>query len=84
MDFIALDFETSTTQQDSPCDLGIVVVREVRNRLIKPSQWPCFSPWNVMDRIPDRNNETWGSTIMWREYRHAVANFRSPTSSRAR
>ena len=52
MDFLALDFETATTQPDSPCELGIAisrggVVREVRNWLIKPPQWPHFSPWNV-------------------------------------
>ena len=52
MEFVTLDFETATTQQDSPCELGIAVVRggvvrEVRNWLIKPRQWPYFSPWNV-------------------------------------
>ena len=52
MDFLALDFETATTAADSPCELGIAivrgdVVREVRNWLIKPPQWPHFSPWNV-------------------------------------
>jgi DNA polymerase-3 subunit epsilon len=52
MDFLALDFETATPQADSPCELGIAVVRggvvrEVRNWLIKPRQWPYFSPWNV-------------------------------------
>jgi DNA polymerase-3 subunit epsilon len=52
MDFLALDFETATTQPDSPCELGIAVVRggvvrEVRNWLIKPPQWPHFSPYNI-------------------------------------
>lgn len=52
MDFLALDFETATTAPDSPCELGIAivrggVVREVRNWLIKPPQWPCFNPWNI-------------------------------------
>ncbi|MBK6883916.1 MAG: 3'-5' exonuclease [Flavobacteriales bacterium] len=52
MEFLALDFETATPQADSPCELGIAVVRggvvrEVRNWLIKPRQWPYFSPWNV-------------------------------------
>jgi len=52
MEFLALDFETATQQPDSPCELGIAVVRggvvrEVRNWLIKPKQWPYFSPWNV-------------------------------------
>jgi DNA polymerase-3 subunit epsilon len=52
MDFLALDFETATSQPDSPCELGIAVVRggvvrEVRNWLIKPPQWPYFSPYNI-------------------------------------
>lgn len=52
MDFLALDFETATAKWDSPCELGIAVVRggvvqEVRNWLIKPMSWPYFSPWNV-------------------------------------
>lgn len=52
MDFLALDFETATTAADSPCELGIAIVRggavrEVRNWLIKPQQWPYFNPWNV-------------------------------------
>ncbi|MBX2973735.1 MAG: 3'-5' exonuclease [Flavobacteriales bacterium] len=52
MDFLALDFETATPQPDSPCELGIAivrggVVREVRNWLIKPRYWPYFSPYNV-------------------------------------
>ncbi len=52
MEFVALDFETATAQPDSPCELGIAIVRdgalsEVRNWLIKPRQWPHFSPWNV-------------------------------------
>ena len=52
MEFLALDFETATAQPDSPCELGIAVVRgsvvrEVRNWLIKPPQWPYFSPWNM-------------------------------------
>ena len=41
MDFLALDFETATPQPDSPCELGIAIVRggevrEVRSWLIKP------------------------------------------------
>ncbi len=52
MDFLALDFETATAQWNSPCELGIAVVRggvvrEVRNWLIKPASWPYFSPFNV-------------------------------------
>lgn len=52
MEFLALDFETATNAADSPCELGIAisrggVVREVRNWLIKPAQWPWFSPYNV-------------------------------------
>ena len=42
MNFLALDFETATAQWNSPCELGIAVVKdgvvsEVRNCLIKPA-----------------------------------------------
>jgi DNA polymerase III subunit epsilon len=52
MDFIALDFETATSEWNSPCEMGIAVVRggvvrEVHNWLIKPRSWPYFSPWNI-------------------------------------
>lgn len=52
MDFIALDFETATNDADSPCEMGLAivrggVVREVRNWLIKPRQWPFFSPFTM-------------------------------------
>ncbi|MBP8824650.1 MAG: 3'-5' exonuclease [Flavobacteriales bacterium] len=52
MDFIALDFETATNEADSPCEMGLAlvrggVVREVRNWLIKPRQWPFFSPFTM-------------------------------------
>lgn len=52
MDFIALDFETATNDADSPCEMGLAIVRggevrEVRNWLIKPRQWPFFSPFTM-------------------------------------
>lgn len=52
MDFIALDFETATNDADSPCEMGLALVRsgevrEVRNWLIKPRQWPFFSPFTM-------------------------------------
>jgi DNA polymerase III subunit epsilon len=50
VDFIALDFETATSQPDSACEMGLAivrggVVREIRSWLIKPRQWPYFSPF---------------------------------------
>lgn len=52
MNFIALDFETATNEADSPCEMGLAIVqgggvREVRNWLIKPRQWPFFSPFTI-------------------------------------
>ena len=52
MDFLALDFETATNDADSPCELGLAIVRsgavrEVCNWLIKPRQWPFFSPFTM-------------------------------------
>lgn len=52
MDFIALDFETATPQRDSPCEIGITVVRdrrivETRSWLIKPLYYPNFNSFNI-------------------------------------
>ena len=52
MDLLALDFETATNDPDSPCEMGLPIVRhgqvsEVRNWLIKPRQWPYFSPFTI-------------------------------------
>ena len=52
MDLIALDFETATNDADSPCEMGLAIVRsgqvvEVHNWLIKPRQWPYFSPFTM-------------------------------------
>lgn len=52
MEFVALDFETATNEADSPCEMGLAVVRdgvvrEVHNWLIKPRQWPFFSPFTM-------------------------------------
>lgn len=51
MDFITLDFETATAKRDSPCEVGISIVREGQivenfNSLIKP-HYAEFNHWNV-------------------------------------
>lgn len=79
MDFLALDFETATTDADSPCELGIAivrggVVRDVRNWLIKPAQWPHFSPWNVAVHgiRPEQVAEAPGWEGIWDEVRELL------------
>lgn len=52
MDFISIDFETATPQRDSPCEIGLTVVRnkqlvETRSWLIKPLYYPHFNSFNV-------------------------------------
>ncbi|PRY12425.1 DNA polymerase-3 subunit epsilon [Pontibacter ummariensis] len=52
MDFVTIDFETATPQRDSPCEVGVTVVRgkqlvETRSWLIKPLYYPHFSSFNV-------------------------------------
>jgi DNA polymerase-3 subunit epsilon len=76
MDFLALDFETATAQPDSPCELGIAVVRgsvvrEVRNWLIKPPQWPYFNPYNVA--VHGIRPEQVAEAPRWREVWDEVA-----------
>lgn len=70
MEFLALDFETATTEPDSPCELGIAVVRggvvrEVRNWLIKPKAWPFFSPFNI--RVHGIRPEDVAEAPVWEE-----------------
>ncbi len=81
MDFLALDFETATAKWDSPCELGIAVVRngavqEVRNWLIKPMSWPYFSPWNVAVHGIRPNDVADAPTFeeLWEEVRALVQN----------
>ncbi len=52
VDFLTLDFETATRYPDSPCQLGITVVRggavaETFTWLIKPRSFPHFDYWNI-------------------------------------
>lgn len=52
MDFLTLDFETANRLPDSPCQLGITVVRggaiaETLVWLIKPHCFPHFDYWNI-------------------------------------
>lgn len=74
MDLVALDFETATSQPDSPCEMGLAivrggVVREVRNWLIKPKQWPHFSPFTmaVHGIRPEHVADAPGFAEVWEE-----------------
>jgi DNA polymerase-3 subunit epsilon len=52
MDFVTIDFEIATPDLDSPCEIGLTVVRsnkilETRSWLVKPKQYPVFNDFNV-------------------------------------
>jgi DNA polymerase-3 subunit epsilon len=52
MNFVAIDFETATSQRDSPCEIGLTLVKDssivsTKSWLIKPRQYPDFNPFNV-------------------------------------
>lgn len=52
MDFIAIDFETATSDRNSPCELGLTFVSnrkivDTKSWLIKPTQFPYFNPFNI-------------------------------------
>lgn len=52
MNFITIDFETATSDRDSPCEIGLTFVKdnqitETRSWLIKPAYHPDFDPFNV-------------------------------------
>lgn len=51
MNFITIDFETATSQRDSPCEIGLTFVedwkvKETRSWLIKP-KYDEFDPFNI-------------------------------------
>ena len=72
MDFVTIDFETATSDLDSPCEIGLTIVQnskilETKSWLIKPKQYPDFNDFNVrihgikprdVERAPEIN-ELW-------------------------
>lgn len=52
MNFITLDFETATPERDSPCEIGLTLVRNgkivgTKAWLIKPKSYPYFNSYNI-------------------------------------
>lgn len=52
MDFVTIDFETATSQRDSPCEIGLTFVQggqiiETKSWLIKPS-YTEFDYFNIL------------------------------------
>ena len=52
MDFIVIDFETATSERNSPCEVGLTFVSnnritETKSWLIKPFQFPYFNSFNI-------------------------------------
>ncbi len=52
MNFIAIDFETSTANRDSPCEIGMTFVQDdkvidTKSWLIKPKYYPHFDAFNI-------------------------------------
>lgn len=52
MDFVTLDFETATSERDSPCEIGLTFVKDrkivgTESWLIKPKNYPHFNPFNI-------------------------------------
>lgn len=53
IDFVAIDFETATSDRYSPCEVGLTFVKngkidDVKSWLIKPFSYPHFDPFNIM------------------------------------
>lgn len=53
MDFVTIDFETATSDRDSPCEIGLTFVKdfqitETKSWLIKPNSYPFFDPFNIL------------------------------------
>ncbi len=53
IDFVAIDFETATSDRHSPCEIGLTFVEngkivDSKSWLIKPFSYPHFDSFNVM------------------------------------
>ena len=53
INFIALDFETATSDRFSPCEIGLTIVengkiKDSKSWLIKPFSYPYFNQFNIM------------------------------------
>jgi len=53
LSFIAIDFETATSDRFSPCEIGLTFVESgkivgSKSWLIKPFSYPYFDPFNIM------------------------------------
>lgn len=53
LDFIALDFETATSDRHSPCEIGLTFVErgeivDSKSWLIKPFSYPYFDSFNIL------------------------------------
>jgi len=52
MDFITIDFETATSQRNTPCEIGLTFVSngkiaDIKSWLIKPHTYPIFDAFNT-------------------------------------
>ena len=52
MNFITIDFETATSDRNSPCEIGLTFVKnnkvvDTQSWLIKPKCYPNFDPFNI-------------------------------------
>lgn len=52
MNFVTIDFETATSERNSPCEIGLTFVennqiKDVKSWLIKPSCYPYFDNFNM-------------------------------------
>ncbi|MBS3158615.1 DNA polymerase III [Candidatus Woesearchaeota archaeon] len=52
MNFISIDFETATSERNSPCEIGLTFVKDgkvidTQSWLIKPKCYPQFDPFNI-------------------------------------
>ncbi len=80
MDFITIDFETATSQRDSPCEIALTFVKdniivETKTWLIKP-KYKQFDHFNILInsiRPEDVANEP-EFNILWTEIRSLIEN----------
>jgi len=74
MDFITIDFETATSQRESPCEIGLTFVEdnkiiETKSWLIKPNSYPDFDSFNMLIHgiTPDDVKDAPEFDELWKE-----------------
>jgi len=81
MNFITIDFETATVDRDSPCEIGLTFVEDLKimdtkSWLIKPTYYPNFDFFNILihgiEPVDVANEPEFD--VIWKEVKPLIEN----------